>query len=51
MKILKAYVLDAAGKTPPTTRAAIEYEGQIWPVPGWYETPNKAVSKPTINSA
>jgi hypothetical protein len=46
MKILKALVFDAAGKTPPAIRDAIEYKGQLWLVPGWYEIPAKAVSKP-----
>jgi hypothetical protein len=46
MKILKALVFDAAGKTAPTIRDAIEYEGRLWLVPGWYEIPAKAVTKP-----
>jgi hypothetical protein len=46
MKVLKALVFDAAGKTPPTICDAIEYRGQLWLVPGWYEISTKAVSKP-----
>jgi hypothetical protein len=46
MKVLKALVFDATGKTSPTLRDAIEYEGHFWLVPGWYEIPAKAVSKP-----
>jgi hypothetical protein len=46
MKILKAMVFDAAGKTPPTLRDAIEYQGRLWLVPGWYEIPAKAATKP-----
>lgn len=46
MRILKALVFDATGKTPPATRDAIEWQGKFWLVPGWYEIPAKAVSKP-----
>jgi hypothetical protein len=46
MKILKAMVFDVAGKMPPMIRDAIEYQGKLWLVPGWYEIPGRAVSKP-----
>jgi hypothetical protein len=46
MKILKAMVFAADGSQPPALRDAIEYEGRFWLVPGWYEIPAKAVSKP-----
>jgi hypothetical protein len=46
MKILKALVFDASGKTPPAIRDAIDHQGKLWLVPGWYEIPAKAVTKP-----
>jgi len=46
MKILKALVFDESGKTQPSIRDAIDYQGKLWLVPGWYEISARAVSKP-----
>jgi hypothetical protein len=46
MKILKALVFDQTGKTQPSIRDAIDYQGKLWLVPGWYEISARAVSKP-----